>query len=59
MSGGVVDDEWFKDAMECAGRKRREMVNGMMMRRPYYGTKLDKELKNAKDRARSNRYRDD
>ena len=40
-------------------KKSRREVNEYMMRRPYYGTKLDKELKDAKDRARAHRRGDD
>ncbi len=40
-------------------RKQRRLLQETMLRRPYYGTKQDKELKDAKDRARADRCGDD
>lgn len=51
--GKASPDEFFVPVFMC--RKSRRIVNEYMERRPYYGTKQDKELKDAKDRARADR----
>lgn len=40
-------------------KRRHREIKSYAIRRPYYGTKLDKELKNAKDRATAHRCGDD
>lgn len=52
-------DEVFSNKFMQMSKKSRRCVVENMSRRPYYGTKLDKELKDAKDRARAHGYRDD
>lgn len=55
--GKTSPDEFYGPVYMC--KKSRRIVNEYMMRRPYYGTKQDKELKDAKDRARADRHRND
>ena len=53
------DEEIYVNSMNAMSKKSRRSVIETMLRRPYYGTKLDRELKDAKDRARANRCGDD
>ncbi len=55
--GKASPDEFYAPVFMC--KKSRRIVNEYMMRRPYYGTKQDKELKDAKDRARADRCGND
>lgn len=50
--------DWFETVIRDMNRKRRNEVLTYMHMRPYQGTKLDKELRDAKNRARANRCRD-
>lgn len=52
--GKASPDEFYGPVFMC--KKSRRIVNEYTMRRPYYGTKQDKELKDAKDRARADRH---
>ena len=57
---GLMGDgqDWFETVIRDMNRKRRNEVLNYMHMRPYQGTKLDKELRDAKNRARANRCRD-
>lgn len=44
-------DDMFMSCLPGGNRKRRRHVKEWMLRRAYYGTKLDRELKDARDRA--------
>lgn len=48
-------EEMFFQPLPFMTKKSIRIVTETMLRRPYYGTKLDRELKYAKDRARANR----
>ena len=50
--------DWFGTVFRDMNRKRRNEVLNYMHMRPYAGTKLDKELRDAKNRAKSNRERE-
>ena len=47
------DEQYFDSIFADMNRKRRRIVSTNMQRRPYWGTRQDKELKDAKDRARA------
>lgn len=49
------DEGFYENAMNALPKKSRRTVIETMHRRPYYGTKLDRELHDAKNRARANR----
>ena len=55
MAGGAAFIDWHTNPMPPMSKKRRQQVISNMLRRPYYGTRQDKELKDAKDRARADR----
>ncbi len=48
----IPPDEAFDIIMSNMSRKSRRIVVANMQRKPYEGTKLDKELKDAKNRTR-------
>lgn len=50
--------DWFDTVIRDMNRKRRNEVLNYMHMRPYQGTKLDKELRDAKNRAKANRERE-
>lgn len=47
--------EWFDTIFRDMNRKRRNRVLTNMHRRPYSGTRQDKELRDAKDRSRAHK----
>lgn len=52
-------ENWFLDpSSNPMNSKSRHEVESHKLRRPYYGTKLDKELQDAKNRARTDRRGD-
>lgn len=56
---GIPPDEVFIPTEMTMNKRRKRIVTDNVLRRPYYGTKQDKELKDAKDRARADRCGDD
>lgn len=58
---GLMGDgqDWFDTVIRDMNRKRRNEVLNYMHMRPYQGTKLDKELRDAKNRAKANGCRED
>ena len=59
--GEEMPDKWWDTEIHKQydfppmNKKRRQIVIANMLRRPYYGTRLDKDLKDAKDRAERKR----
>ncbi len=49
----VPPEDFFAHTKVYLCKRSRQIVTEQMLRRPYYGTRQDKELKNAKDRARA------
>lgn len=49
----IPPDEAFDIIMSTMSRKSRRIVVANMQRKPYQGTKLEKELRDAKNRARA------
>lgn len=52
----IPSEELFNAGAIVMSRRSRWTVAANMLRRPYFGTRLDRELKDAKDRARSDRH---
>lgn len=48
----IPPDEAFDIVMSNMSRKSRRIVVANMQRKPYEGTRLDKELRDAKNRTR-------
>lgn len=51
--------EMFCHSVVILSKKSRRSVTENKLRRPYYGTRLGRELKDAKDRAKAYRQRED
>ena len=51
-------EEMFCHSVVILSKKSRRSVTENKLRRPYYGTRLDRELKDAKDRAKAYRQRE-
>ena len=56
---GIPPDEVFILTEMTMNKRRKRIVESNLHRRPYYGTKQDKELKDAKNRARADGCGDD
>lgn len=54
-----TQEECFDHVDENMNKKTKRHVKEYAMRRPYYGTYQDKELRDAKNRARAHGHRDD
>lgn len=59
IDSDVPQEESFEHIEESMNKRRKRHIQECAMRRPYYGTSLDKELKDAKNRARAHRRGDD